>query len=100
MITENKSNGKIVAQQLISEQSQRSVLGSALLENKLMRGPLAELAVSDFVGSLDRNAYGIMLEFADGGQPFDAITVSQVLGERGLDEFDAAAYLGDLLDGA
>jgi AAA domain-containing protein/DnaB helicase-like protein len=84
-----------------SEGAQSAILGSALLDNALMRGPLASLAVNDFVGSADRRIYALMLELSDDEVPFDPTTLAQILEERGhLDLVGGAAYLGFLIEGA
>jgi AAA domain/DnaB-like helicase N terminal domain len=80
---------------------QRAVLGSAMLDNSLMRGPLAGLSVTDFVGSSDQALYRLMLELSEENCPFDPITICDELRQRGkLEQVGAEAYVASLLDGA
>ena len=86
---------------LHSESAQRAVLGSALLENSLMRGPLAYLCVNDFVGSAHRELYAAMLRFSEDDIPFDSSTVAQAFEDRGeLDRVGGYEGIGALVDGA
>ena len=86
---------------LYSENAQIAAIGSALLDNSLMRGPLANLAVSDFAGNAHRTIYSQMLELSEDGAPFDPCTVAQELEERGeLERVGGRVYLSSLIDGA
>lgn len=85
---------------LHSPESQRAVLGSALLDNSLLRGPLTSLAVPDFFGGLDQAIFGAMLELAEDGQGFDALVLGEVLKKGGhFQNGDGAIYLDGLTDG-
>jgi hypothetical protein len=84
---------------LYADDSQKAVLGSVLLDGSLLRGPVAELAVSDFVGSADRAIYGEMLRLSEDGKRFDEVTLAQTLSDRRLLE-NVEAYIGSLIDGA
>jgi hypothetical protein len=86
---------------LHSESAQRSVLGSALLTNSLMRGPLADLCFDDFVRSTHRELYGAMLRCSEDGIPFDPSTIAQAFEARGeLDRVGGYEGIGALVDGA
>ena len=86
---------------LYSESAQRAVLGSALLENSLVRGPLQDLAISDFAGSSDATIFGLILELAEEREAFDVLTISEMLQQRGLlEKVGGGGYLGSLIDGA
>ena len=76
---------------LHSELAQKSVLGSALLANGMLRGPLAELAVSDFVGSDYQQIFSTMVTLDSEGLPFDAGLLADRLPDK-------AALVGDLID--
>lgn len=98
------SNNRAIAEtpvSLVAPDVQRAVLGSALLDSSLLRGPLADLAVTDFVGSSDQTIYGAMLELEEDGEPFDGITLIRLAEERcGGIENGGAAFIGELIDGA
>jgi putative DNA primase/helicase len=86
---------------LHSESAQRAVLGSALLDNSLIRGPLADLSVTDFVGSDHRELYAAMLKHSEDGIPFDPVTIAQVFEDRdGPDRASRYEGISDLMDGA
>jgi replicative DNA helicase len=78
---------------LHSELAQKSVLGSALLANGMLRGPLAELAISDFVGSDHQQIFSTMVTLDSEGLPFDAGLLADRLPDK-------MATLGDLIDHA
>jgi len=90
-----------VERSLYSELAERAVLGSALLDNSLMRGPLADLCVNDFGSSAHRDLYGAMLHFSEDGILFDPSTIAQALQDRGeLDRMGGYGSIGALVDGA
>jgi hypothetical protein len=81
-------------------ESERAVLGSVLLDNSLLRGPLASLAVPDFFGGLYQAIYGAMLELDEDGQSFDALVLGEILKKAGrFQNGDGAIYLEGLTDG-
>ncbi len=85
---------------LYAPESQRAVLGSALLDNSLLRGPLIHLSVCDFFGGLDQAIYAAMLELSEDGQGFDAIMLAEVLKKTGhFQNGDGAIYIDSLADG-
>lgn len=76
-----------------SELAQKSVLGSVLLANGMLRGPLADLAISDFVGSDYQQIFSTIVTLDSEGLPFDAILLADRLPDK-------AALIGDLIDHA
>jgi AAA domain/DnaB-like helicase N terminal domain len=90
-----------VERPLYSESAERAVLGSALLTNSLMRGPLADLCISDFWDSTHRAIYGVMLQCSEDDIPFDPSTIAQAFEGRGeLDRVGGYECIGALVDGA
>jgi hypothetical protein len=90
-----------VERALYSEIAQRVVLGSALLDNSQMRGPLVDLSVNDFVGSTHGELYGVMLQLSEEGIPFDPSTIAQAFDDRGeLDRVGGYEGISALVDGA
>jgi AAA domain/DnaB-like helicase N terminal domain len=86
---------------LYSIESQRAVLGSALLDNALMRGPIAHLAIDDFCGSSDQTIYTLMLEFSEDSVAFELTILVEELRRRGrLETVGGAPYVASLIDGA
>jgi replicative DNA helicase len=59
--------------------SQSVVLGAALLDNELLRGPLAQLSVLDFAGGLYQDIYRTMLQLFEDGQSFDHLVLAEAL---------------------
>jgi putative DNA primase/helicase len=86
---------------LYSPESQNAVLGSILLDNTLLRGPLVSLSVPDFFGRLEQAIFGTMLRLAEDGQSFDAAIVAESLKESGYfrDGVDALTFIDSLTDG-
>ena len=85
---------------LYAPESQRAVLGSVLLNNSLLRGPLAPLSALDFFGRLDRDIYSAMLELYEDGQSFDAIVLAEALKPTGhFNNGDGEIFLDRLTDG-
>jgi hypothetical protein len=85
---------------LCAPASQRAVLGSALLDNSLLLGPLAHLSVRDFSGSLDQDIFGAMVELSEDGQSFDSIVLALALKPTGhFENGDAEIYLDGLTNG-
>jgi putative DNA primase/helicase len=90
-----------VERPLSSESAERAVLGSALLTNALMRGPLADLCVNDFVVSAHREIFSAMLQSSEECIPFDCSTIALAFEDRGeLDRVGGYAGIGALVDGA
>lgn len=85
---------------LVSEHSQRAVL-AALMDNSLMRGPIATLSLGDLVGSQDRVIYALMLELSGEDEEFDLTTIAQALEDRGeLQQAGAFPYIASLIEEA
>lgn len=85
---------------LFSPESQRAVLGSALMDNSLLRGPLISLSVPDFFGGLDQAIYSAMMQLSEDGQTFDAIVLAEALKPAGhFQNGDGEIYLDGLTDG-
>lgn len=76
---------------LYSEIAERAVLGSALLDNSLMRGPLANLSVGD-LSRPNGEIFAEMLRCSEDGMSFDITSIAQTFQ-------DNAALIGGLLDG-
>jgi hypothetical protein len=85
---------------LYSPESQHAVLGAAILDNALLRGPLAHLSVSDFFGRLDQDIFRTMLQLSEDGHSFDAVVLSEALKPTGhFQNGDGAIYIDGLTDG-
>ena len=85
---------------LYSPESEHSVLGSAILDNSLVRGPLVALSTSDFQGRLEQDIYRCILQLDEDGQSFDPIILAQALKPTGhFENGDAEIYLDGLTDG-
>src|ERR1700730_3256346 len=85
---------------LYAPESQRAVLGSALIDNSLLRGPLAYLSVPDFFSGLDQAIFAKMLELAEDGQSFDPIVLAAALKPAGhFQNGDGEIHLDGLTDG-
>ena len=85
---------------LYSAEAERACLGAALLNNSLLAGPLAELAVDDFFLSANRELFAEMLQSYDVGLPFDVLTLLDALQQKDrLDAIGGSDYLDLLTDG-
>ena len=85
---------------LHAPESQRAVLGSALLDNSLLGSPLASLSTTEFFGSLHQDIYRTMLQLSEDGQDFDATVLAEALQPTGhFKNGDGATYLDALTDG-
>jgi replicative DNA helicase len=94
-----KLSGQQADERQRSLHAERACLGAALLDNGLLRGPLAKLAVCDFCLLANRELFALMLELDEDGQPFDHSTIAQSLRKRGLlDAVGGYGYLSDLVD--
>jgi replicative DNA helicase len=83
-----------------SHPSEYAVLGSALMDNSLLRGPLASLSVRDFSSGLNRAIFGAMLQLSEDGQSFDAMLLAEVLKRQGHFKNGAGIlFLDGLTDG-
>src|SRR5437763_1363630 len=80
--------------------SENAAIGAGILDNKLMRGPLAHLSVFDFSGGLNQDIFSKMLQLSADGQTFDAIVLAEALKPtRHFQNGDGAIYLEALTDG-
>jgi len=84
---------------LYSESAQRAVLGSCLLKNDLLRGPMAPLSIGDFVGSDHQRIFGAICRLAEDERPFDEGSVIAEL-SRTCDDAHWYRTVGSLIDGA
>ncbi len=85
---------------LYSAEAERACLGAALLDNCLLRGPLAELAIDDFFLAANRELFALMLEFSEEGLPLDIIALVATLQQRTrLGAIGGVEYLDILSDG-
>jgi hypothetical protein len=86
---------------LYAPESERAVLGAAILENSLMRSEaMAQLSTLDFSTRLDQDIYRCMLQLDEDGQSFDPIVLAQALKPTGhFENGDAEIYLDGLTDG-
>ncbi len=85
---------------LYSAEAERACLGAALLDNSLLRGPLADLAVQDFGLGANRKLFAVMLQSHEEGLPFDVLTlVASLQQENRLDAIGGVEYLAMLIDG-
>ena len=65
---------------LHSEPAMRACLASAMLNNSMMRGVLADLSTDDFIGDY-RTIFGLMLKCNEDGLPFDPVLIADKLSE-------------------
>src|SRR5947208_3642306 len=80
--------------------SENAAIGAGILDNDLMRGPLAQLSVLDFCGGLNQDIFSKMLQLSEDGQSFDAILLAEALKPtRHFQNGDGAIYLEALTDG-
>lgn len=90
-----------VARPLHSESSESPILGCALLDNSLMRGPIADLSVDDFSPGANRELYRLMLNCSWDGVPFDEYTLAEELERKGeLAQVCDYATIGGTMEGA
>src|SRR5215472_3740812 len=64
---------------LCSPDAQRAVLGSVLLDNRLM--DVVDLKVDDFSGSTDQTIYAAIMERTEKGEAFDPDVIASDLAE-------------------
>jgi hypothetical protein len=83
---------------LYSEHAQRACLGSALLDNSMLWGPLAELNANDLVGDDHRAIFKVLRELGEDRRPFDVGLVADRLSRDGDRKW--FAVVGELVDGA
>jgi replicative DNA helicase len=78
--------------------SERSILGSLLLNNHLMSD--AEVTVDDFAASANRAIFRAILEQWSAGRPFDPSTIALNFPNGQLEKVGGVHYIGSLIDGA
>ena len=84
---------------LYSAEAERACLGAALLDNSVLRGPLAELAVDDFYLAANREVFALMLQSYEEGLPFNILTLVESLQKDRLGAIGGVEYLDILIDG-
>jgi RecA-family ATPase len=100
LTTSNRNRSRMQDSPLCAPDSQRAVLGSILLDNNLLRGPLCDLSVRDFSGVLDQEVYGAMLQLSEDSQTFGVVELAAVLKKSGhFRNGDSEIYLDGLTDG-
>ncbi len=100
LATSNRNRFREEESLLCVPDSQRAVLGSVLLDNNLLRGPLCDLSVHDFSGVLDQEVYGAMLQLSEDGQTFGVVELAAILKKSGhFRNGDSEIYLDSLTDG-
>ncbi len=75
-----------------------SVLGAILQDEQAAREVATLLRPGDFYKERHGQVFSAVLALLGRNQPLDAVTVGEVLLERGLPPTDVAPYLGELLD--
>lgn len=85
---------------LSDHDSERAVLGAAMVDNAVMPALEAELRVEHFHDSAHRLIYAAMLDLTQAGRPSDFVTIIAALREgQDLDAAGGAVYVAGLVDG-
>jgi hypothetical protein len=85
---------------LYAPESQRAVLGAALLDNSLLGGPLVNLSTAEFSGSRYQDIYRTMLQLFDESQSFDVKVLAEAMKPTGhFENGDGELFLDELTDG-
>jgi replicative DNA helicase len=83
-----------------SPETERTVLGGILVNNKNLNVVLSIVSTEDFYKEANRSILEAMSSLVDKGLPIDLLTLTDELKKSGLlDEAGGAAYLSSLLDG-
>jgi replicative DNA helicase len=78
-------------------EAEQSVLGAILLENDAINHALEILSDDDYYRESHRLIFRSMVELSDRGEPVDAVTLSNILRNKGLlEQIGGPAYLGEL----
>ena len=87
---------KIPPQNLEAEES---VLGGILLDNTAIDRAIELLRPDDFYREVHRKLFAAMIDLHERGLPVDAVTLLDVLRQRGdLEQIGGAAFIGELTD--
>ena len=78
-------------------EAEQSVLGAILLLNDAINNALEILSDEDFYRESHRQIFRAMVELTDRGEPVDAITLTDILRNKGvLEQIGGPTYLGEL----
>jgi len=80
-----------------SLEAERSVLGGLLLDNEAWDAVAERISAHDFYRRDHKMIFNAMMELAERAQPFDVITISELLEDRKeLDQVGGLAYLAEV----
>jgi len=78
-------------------EAEQSVLGAILLLNEAINHAIEILAAEDFYRESHRQIFQSMVELTDRGEPVDAITLTDILRNKGLlEQIGGSAYIAEL----
>jgi len=78
-------------------EAEQSVLGAVLLLNEAINPAVEALSVDDFYREAHRQIFSSMIELTDRGDPIDAITMTDILRNKGvLEQVGGPAYIAEL----
>ena len=78
-------------------EAEQSVLGAILLDNDAINHALEIVGDDDFYREVHKNIFRSMVELTDRGEPVDAITLTNILRNKGLlEQIGGPAYVGEL----
>ncbi len=87
---------KVPPQNLEAEQS---VLGGILLDNPALNAVLEVMDSSDFYSDAHRKIFSAIIELSDRNEPYDLITLSNILrDQKRMEQVGGASYLASLVD--
>jgi replicative DNA helicase len=83
-----------------SPETEKTVLGGILVNNKNLNVVLSIISVEDFYKEANRRILKAMISLIDKGRPIDLLTLTEELGKTGsLAEVGEVSYLSSLMDG-
>lgn len=83
-----------------SPETEKTVLGGILVNNKSLNTVLSIISPEDFYRDANRRIIEQMMTLIDNGLPIDLVTLSEALQKAGcLEEIGGAQYLSSLMDG-
>ena len=83
-----------------SIETEKTVLGGILLDNKNLNVVLSIISPEDFYKDANRKIIEKIVSLIDKGKPVDVVTLSEELQKEGiLEEMGGASYLSSLMDG-
>jgi len=83
-----------------SPETEKTVLGGILVNNKNLNVVLSIISVEDFYKEANRRILKAMISLIDKGRPIDLLTLTEELGKSGsLAEVGEVSYLSSLMDG-